>query len=45
MKIIFSGRAWDHYLFWQHDDAKITAKINGFIEECLRDPFRGTGQP
>ena len=45
MKIIFSGRAWDHHLFWQAEDAKVAAKINGFIEECRRDPFRGSGQP
>ena len=45
MKLIFSGPAWSHYLFWQGEDAKVVAKINGFIEECRRDPFKGSGQP
>ena len=45
MKIIFSGEAWARYLFWQAEDAKLATKISSLIEECRRDPFRGSGQP
>jgi toxin YoeB len=36
--------AWEEYLTWQ-DDKKIVAEIINLIEECRRDPFRGTGKP
>lgn len=45
MKVSFDRDAWLQYLSWQRDDAKIVAKINALIEECQRDPFRGTGKP
>lgn len=37
--------AWEEYLSWQNEDQKIVAEINGLIEECRRDPFKGTGKP
>ena len=45
MKVLFDREAWTEYLAWQHEDAKLSEKINGLIEECRRDPFRGTGKP
>jgi len=45
VKIIFSERAWNHYLHWQAEDPKLLARINDLIRECRRDPFRGTGKP
>lgn len=45
MKLVFSDRAWQHYLWWQGEDAKTAARINVLIAECLRDPFRGMGKP
>lgn len=45
MKIVFSERAWQHYLWWQREDPKTLERLNGLIEECRRDPFRGTGKP
>ena len=45
MKIVFSERAWTHYLWWQRSDPKGLSRLNGLIEECRRDPFRGTGRP
>lgn len=41
----FDRDAWDEYLQWQREDPKVLEKINGLIEECRRDPFRGTGKP
>ena len=45
MKVTFSSRAWNQYLAWQAGDLKTLKRLNGLIEECRRDPFRGTGKP
>ena len=45
MKIVFWPTAWDDYLHWQAADAKMLARLNALLQECLRDPFRGTGKP
>jgi toxin YoeB len=45
LRLIFSERSWNHYLYWQENDAKLLAKINDMIEECQRHPFKGTGKP
>ena len=45
MKLVFSERAWQHYLWWQSEDPKALARLNALLKECMRDPFRGTGKP
>lgn len=45
MKIIFSKRAWEDYLYWQGVDKKIVKRINGLIKEITRTPFEGVGKP
>ncbi len=45
MNLSFSPRAWDEYLYWQVNDAKIHTRLNELIKECLRTPFSGTGKP
>ena len=45
MRLIFSERAWEDYLFWQSTDPKLLARLNGLIKECERTPFKGTGKP
>jgi toxin YoeB len=45
VKIVFSGQAWNQYLHWQAEDAKLLARLNELIKERTRDPFRGTGKP
>lgn len=45
MKIVFRRDAWRDYVAWQTEDGKMLERINNLIEECLRDPFRGTGKP
>ncbi len=45
MKLVFSERAWTHYLFWQANDSKSLARLNCLLEECRRQPFRGLGKP
>ena len=45
MKLTFSERAWNQYLYWQEQDTKTLDKLNGLLEECRRHPFKGTGKP
>ena len=45
MRIAFDRDGWDDYLFWRATDAKVLARLNALLDECTRDPFRGTGKP
>lgn len=45
MIVTFRSSAWDDYVAWQAEDPKVLERINLLIEECRRDPFRGTGKP
>ena len=43
--VSWTDNAWEEYLFWQEEDKKMVDEINGLIEECRQDPFKGTGKP
>ena len=45
MKLIFSEKAWDDYLYWQKTNKQLVRKINQLIKEIKRDPFNGIGKP
>lgn len=45
MKIVFWPTGWEDYLYFYENDSKQFEKLNGFIEECQRHPFKGTGKP
>ena len=45
MKLIFASEAWDDYLYWQHQDKRMVARINKLIQETQREPFAGIGKP
>lgn len=45
MKIAWSRRAWNDYLYWQKTDTKKIKRINALIKETLRDPYEGIGNP
>ena len=45
MKLIWSEKSWDDYLYWQKYDKKMLKKINTLIKEIQRTPFEGTGKP
>lgn len=45
MRLVFSNRAWEDYLHWQANDANVAERVNALIQECRRDPFKGTGKP
>jgi toxin YoeB len=45
MKLLFSTRAWEDYLYWQETDRKTVKKINELIRDIARSPFQGLGKP
>jgi len=45
VKLIFSKRAWEDYLYWQKADKKVLKRINTLIKEIQREPFEGIGKP
>lgn len=45
MKLVFSERAWEDYLFWQTADRKLLTRINTLIRDIQREPFTGIGKP
>ena len=45
MKLIFSGNAWEDYLYWQKTDKNMLKRINRLVHEIIHDPFTGTGKP
>jgi toxin YoeB len=45
LKLIFSERAWEDYLYWQKTDKKLLQRINALIESIQRTPFEGIGKP
>jgi toxin YoeB len=45
MKITFSSRAWEDYLYWQSTDKAMLKRINALIKEVTRHPFEGAGSP
>ena len=45
MKLTFSSRAWEEYLYWQKTDKAMLKRINALIKDSSRDPFEGIGKP
>lgn len=45
MKLIWSQRSWDEYLYWQQTDKAVLTKINELIRDASRNPFAGLGKP
>ena len=45
MRLIWSEKSWEDYLYWQAHDKKILKKINSLIKDIKREPFDGLGKP
>lgn len=45
MNVVFSAHAWEEYQHWCETDRKTLLRINKLIEECRRNPFKGSGKP
>jgi len=45
MKLVFSTKAWDNYLYWQSTDKAVVKRINALIKDIQRQPYKGIGKP
>lgn len=45
MKVAFTSKGWEDYLWWQSTDRQTLKRINRLIEAVIRDPFEGIGKP
>lgn len=45
MKLTFSSKAWEDYLYWQKTDKKLLRRINTLIKDIQREPYDGIGKP
>lgn len=45
MKLVFTEKAWEEYLYWQSADKKVAKRINALIKEIERMPYEGIGKP
>jgi toxin YoeB len=45
MRVVWTQAAWEDYLYWRQQDAKIFAAVNEIIGDIQRSPFRGLGKP
>jgi len=45
MKLTFSSKVWDNYLYWQKTDKAMLKRINALIKDIQRTPFEGTWKP
>lgn len=45
MKLTFSTKAWEEYLYWQTTDKKVLKRINLLIKDIQRMPHEGIGKP
>jgi len=45
MKLIFTDRGWEDYLWFQTNERKLLKKINTLIKDIHRKPFEGLGKP
>ena len=45
MKLIFTEKAWEDYLYWQKTDKKMVSRIHALIKDIQREAFKGIGKP
>ncbi|MGA8968841.1 MAG: Txe/YoeB family addiction module toxin [Pseudolabrys sp.] len=45
MKIVWTPRAKEDYLYWSKTSQKVLGAINDLIRDIQRDPFKGLGKP
>lgn len=45
MRILFSERAWEDYLWWQQQDRKTLKRVNQLIRDVERNGNEGIGKP
>jgi len=43
--ISWTHNGWEAYLFWQNNNKNILKRINKLIDEIIRNPTSGLGEP
>ncbi len=43
--LYWDSKAWQDYLYWQHQDKKTLKRINKLIQNTLTTPFDDIGKP
>ena len=45
MRLTFSSKAWEDYLYWQKTDKAILRRINVLVKDIQHTPFERIGKP
>lgn len=45
MRLVFSDRGWEDYLYWQSTDRQMLKRINDLIKDIRRNAHQGIGKP
>lgn len=45
MRFVFDLAGWEDYQWWQKNDRRLLNRINILLDDALRDPTDGRGQP
>jgi toxin YoeB len=45
MRLVFTPNGWSDYTYWLGADRRTLARINRLIDDALRDPAAGIGNP
>jgi len=45
MKLTFSSKVRENYLYWHKTDKAMLKRINNLIKNIQREPFEGIGKP
>jgi len=45
VRLVWSGRAWSDYVWWQAQDRKTLRRINALIADITRSGNEGIGKP
>ena len=45
MNVYWADAAWEDYLWWRRKDQQLFKRVNRFIPDIHKDPFRGIGKP
>ena len=45
MKVVWTPRAKEEYLYWSKANQKVLGIINDLINDIKRNPFKGLGKP
>ena len=45
MRLVFTPQGWEDYTYWQRVDRAVVKRNNRLLDDALRDPTNGIGQP